>query len=592
MDSSDNSLQINIEAVDDASGVLQGVADAAAEMADSLSSVAQEANGALENIGTAAETMSSEVIDASAASGESMTAMGSEFLAASEEALAIGTSFDDAAAMVLGANEEIETSNDTTKASTALMAGSLLLVSNQLKGLASDVTGEIKTAYSETGNWNQSLVILAQLLKNTGSSIPQQELVDFTKKMQDTTLFQQESVLQSENMVMAHKNLQPSYQSIISLSADLATKMADSSGGVANLSNATKLLTNAMTDPVTALMLLKQANVDLDPAVIKAIQTTAKAGDTAAASALLMKSLQSSIGGLAITADTASGTGFTKLQNNITSMQQNMPTLTSDLDKLANTLNSVLTPLAAFVNDHPTLTANVLLATAAILSIAAALTGFAAQILLLRFAFVPMLPYLATFAEFVGDVIVAALGLVSAPLLLLIGLVILLALVWVTQWKAIKDGAMIVWDAMKTGFGDAVSWLENLFSGWFTKVMGWINSIISAMQNIGKSIGGTVSGAGSAIGGFIGSIPKLFAEGGIVTSPTLGIIGEAGPEAVIPLSAFAGGSSLAGSGFGGGSGAINVYVTGQVLTTEQQAKTLGDMIARQINRQLKLQSFR
>ena len=30
------------------------------------------------------------------------------------------------------------------------------------------------------------------------------------------------------------------------------------------------------------------------------------------------------------------------------------------------------------------------------------------------------------------------------------------------------------------------------------------------------------------------AIPK-FAEGGIVTKPTLGLIGEAGPEAIIPL---------------------------------------------------------
>lgn len=43
-------------------------------------------------------------------------------------------------------------------------------------------------------------------------------------------------------------------------------------------------------------------------------------------------------------------------------------------------------------------------------------------------------------------------------------------------------------------------------------------------------------------------IPKL-AKGGIITSPTLALIGEAGPEAVVPLSR------------GGGFGASNVYIT-------------------------------
>jgi len=50
-------------------------------------------------------------------------------------------------------------------------------------------------------------------------------------------------------------------------------------------------------------------------------------------------------------------------------------------------------------------------------------------------------------------------------------------------------------------------------------------------QTAGKSIGGL-------IGGFLGLKP--FASGGIVTGPTPALIGEAGPEAVIPLSRLSG----------------------------------------------------
>jgi hypothetical protein len=51
-------------------------------------------------------------------------------------------------------------------------------------------------------------------------------------------------------------------------------------------------------------------------------------------------------------------------------------------------------------------------------------------------------------------------------------------------------------------------------------------------------------------------IPAL-AEGGIVTAPTLAMIGEGnGPEAVIPL------SKLGSMGFGGGGGGITVNVNG------------------------------
>lgn len=51
-----------------------------------------------------------------------------------------------------------------------------------------------------------------------------------------------------------------------------------------------------------------------------------------------------------------------------------------------------------------------------------------------------------------------------------------------------------------------------------------------------------------------------FAEGGIVKSPMMGLVGEAGPEAIIPL------SQLASMGFGGGQQVVIVELDGKVLT--------------------------
>jgi hypothetical protein len=73
-----------------------------------------------------------------------------------------------------------------------------------------------------------------------------------------------------------------------------------------------------------------------------------------------------------------------------------------------------------------------------------------------------------------------------------------------------------------------------------------INAVLSAWNSISfsiprisipkvkigkKSIGGGSFG-GQSFG--VGKIP-LLAQGGVVTSPTLALIGEAGPEAVVPL---------------------------------------------------------
>ena len=55
----------------------------------------------------------------------------------------------------------------------------------------------------------------------------------------------------------------------------------------------------------------------------------------------------------------------------------------------------------------------------------------------------------------------------------------------------------------------------------------------------------------------LGGIPAM-AEGGIVTKPTLALIGEAGPEAVVPLSKM-----------GSGGGDVNINVNGGLATSAE-----------------------
>ena len=57
-------------------------------------------------------------------------------------------------------------------------------------------------------------------------------------------------------------------------------------------------------------------------------------------------------------------------------------------------------------------------------------------------------------------------------------------------------------------------------------------------------------------------VPRQFASGGIVTRATMGIVGEAGPEAVIPLSRARGAL--------GGSPEVHIHVSGSVFATKEQ----------------------
>ena len=88
-------------------------------------------------------------------------------------------------------------------------------------------------------------------------------------------------------------------------------------------------------------------------------------------------------------------------------------------------------------------------------------------------------------------------------------------------------------------------------AGSLTSLIGQTTGITKLMASMG-SAGGANSGGGGSSGG--ADVPA-YANGGIVTSAHIGIVGEAGPEAIIPLSRM--------SEFTGGAGG-NFQVTHKV----------------------------
>lgn len=107
--------------------------------------------------------------------------------------------------------------------------------------------------------------------------------------------------------------------------------------------------------------------------------------------------------------------------------------------------------------------------------------------------------------------------------------------------------------AIKTG----VEFSVDLIKGYLNTLLGFykavFNGIASAWNNTVGKISFTVPKWVPVIGGQGFSVPQIpmLAEGGIVTGPTLAMIGEKGPEAVIPLNRATGMGNVT----------INVYST-------------------------------
>jgi hypothetical protein len=118
------------------------------------------------------------------------------------------------------------------------------------------------------------------------------------------------------------------------------------------------------------------------------------------------------------------------------------------------------------------------------------------------------------------------------------------------------------WDTIWKGMKGVVKAIANPIIGIINTVIGAVNSLFEAMKKVElgwdeKRIGVgplavTIPGFNFAPFAGLPTIPKIptMAAGGIVTSPTLAMLGEAGPEAVIPL------------GSRGASGGITINILG------------------------------
>ena len=147
-------------------------------------------------------------------------------------------------------------------------------------------------------------------------------------------------------------------------------------------------------------------------------------------------------------------------------------------------------------------------------------------------------------------------------------------------------------------FGKWISDNKGIWNKFKSDLVGTLRQIINDIKNaISKATVGTIGKTGSKIAstaakaaiapvsagtmGISGAAKaydwikgKLgFAKGGVVTKPTLGILGEAGPEAAIPLSKM--------SGMGGGTNNITVNVNADV-SSDIDLDRLADQISAKI----------
>jgi phage-related protein len=182
--------------------------------------------------------------------------------------------------------------------------------------------------------------------------------------------------------------------------------------------------------------------------------------------------------------------------------------------------------------------------------------------------------------------------------------------IWSATWGAIKEFIIPIITDIQTAITDAFDWIEKAFTtvsepvskiwkslwegigGIVETVWGSVKSVVTSSINfiidkinsLIRAINSVASSGAGALGISIPQIPEIprLAKGGIVTGPTFAMIGEAGPEAVIPLSS----RGLAGAG---GFGNINITITGNTFMDDREAAMkIGSELVRYLKDNLQL----
>jgi len=357
--------------------------------------------------------------------------------------------------------------------------------------------------------------------------------INLSKSLESTTKYSDEAVLSTENLLLTFTAIKSSVMPQATQTVlDMATALGE------DTKDAAIQLGKAMQDPVLGVTALRRVGVDFSKdqqAVIKSLVDT---GQSAKAQQLILAELNREFGGsAAAAADTYAGK-MAQLQNQINDAQEEIgKALIPVLLQLLTAIVPIVTKVSEWIQEHPELSKWIILIGGGVTTLTAALAAFAL-----------VLPG-----------IIAGLGL--------LGTAVAAAFLPVTAGVAAVTALIAAFKQLQTFINGGG--FKGVTAGNFLSALGEnLSNPLSMLKTLG--------------------IPG-FAEGGVVAGPTLAMVGESGPEAIIPLSALGGGSTI--GGVGAGRGGVTVNITGGYYLDRSAATEIGNALATLVGKQLKLRNY-
>jgi hypothetical protein len=301
-------------------------------------------------------------------------------------------------------------------------------------------------------------------------------------------------------------------------------------------------LGKALQNPIKGIAALAKSGVDFTDKEKEKIKALTESGKLLEAQEIILKAVEGQVGNTAKN----SASSFDKMKFALAGVSDTFGDL---LLPIIEAVAPKLTALADWATKNKT----------AFVIIGSVIGGIATAVLLVNGA---MIAWTAITTAFTAVMAVFNAVMAMNPIVLIVIAIGLLIAALVVAYKKFEGFRNVV-DSVFKFIGGVIKGSLDLIKGYFTIVLGFYKTVFNGFASIWNNTIGKVQikipdikglpGRGQTFG--VPNIPML-AEGGIVTSATLAVIGEAGPEAVIPL-------NRAGEfGMGGGGNNVTIHVNG------------------------------
>lgn len=459
---------------------------------------------------------------------------------------------------------------------------------------------ESVSAFAESEN---AVTQLEAALKSTGgaSGLFVEDLQDQASALQRLTKYTDESVMSAQGLLLTFTSVKgPVFQEAIGTILDMSTALGQ------DLKSSAIQVGKALQDPINGITALRRVGVNFTDDQKEVISKLVETGKVMEAQRLILKELNTEFGGSAVAAGQTFSGQLTILKNNFGELEEKIggvlvKALNPFVAKMVNLVTEVnfedwLEKVGSvtekmvkfFFDDIPNAIKesiswiknfiDVASRNEVVIAILDALKrAWDTIVMAIREELMPAInqlwetikPFMPQIEEF-GKIMAKVFGVILLGALLVViqafGGIVAIAASVLSVLIELADKIVKVfikaWDDLTTKLAAVIT---------------FFNNIIDAVKRAKEAISGFGMSPGASLNPFSSSfqLPHYFASGGIVTGPTIAMVGEAGPEAIVPLNRA------------GGFGGISVNITGTFLS-EDAAEKLTDIMIDRLKLQMRI----